>query len=170
MVNILLTGLPGSGKTTLINKIRKRLNLQAIGFVTNEVRDQGRRIGFNIETISGIKLPLASKFNHSSRYRVASYGVYLENLNTIVEQLEKELQETNHDIVVIDEIGKMELFSTKFVHFLDYCLDSQQVLGTIMLKDNAYTKNIKQRSDTEVFHLNEENRDSVERVIMELLD
>ncbi|MCE7742519.1 MAG: NTPase [Candidatus Heimdallarchaeota archaeon] len=169
MQNILITGYPGVGKTTLINNLVATLNKTCMGMVTNEIREKGKRTGFKIETISGLEFPLASKHNQSSRYRVASYGVYLESIDKVIEHLEKEIQKSNPEIIVIDEIGKMELFSNSFKKFLEYCLDNKLVLGTIMLRDNNYTRQIKERLDTVVFHLTRENRKTMEEEIMEML-
>lgn len=169
MQNILITGNPRVGKTTLINNIISQLKKSVTGFVTNEIKEGGRRIGFSIKTLSGLEVPLASKYNETSNYRVANYGIYLENINKIVAELEKEIEKSSYDLIIIDEIGKMELFSSSFKKFLNSCLEKQQVLGTIMLKDNDYTLNIKNRSDTKIFYLTINNRDTIkEKIIAEL--
>ncbi len=169
MQKILITGFPRVGKTTLINNLIVNLNKSAVGLITNEIREKGKRIGFNIMTLSGLEYPLASKLNHSSKYRVSSYGVYVENIDKIINQLELEMQNSDYDIVIIDEIGRMELFSGPFKRFLENCLDTKEVLGSIMLNDNQYTKRIKERSDTVLFHLTRENRLVLEKKIMEML-
>jgi nucleoside-triphosphatase THEP1 len=137
--------------------------------VTNEIREDDRRIGFQIETLSGSSFILASKQNLSSRFRVSSYGVYLDNVVKVVKLLEEEVKRLDPDIIVIDEIGKMELFSSSFKRFLEDCLDTQKVLGTIMLKDTEYSKNIKERSDTDVFLLTRESRTTVKEEIIRRL-
>lgn len=111
MVNILLTGAPRSGKTTLINSIVIELGIKVIGFFTKEIREDKYRIGFEIETYSGHKKILASKKNYESQYKVSNYGVYLDNLNHIIKHLDKERQMEEYEYIIIDEIGKMELFS-----------------------------------------------------------
>ena len=167
MHNILITGYPQVGKTSLINNIIRKLEKTSIGMFTNEIRKEGKRIGFKIETLSGLEYVLASKNNLTSKYRVANYGVYLENIDIVIKHLELSIQESNPEVIIIDEIGKMELFSKTFVSFLEKCLDSKRVLGTIMMKDNAYTKQIKGRSDTLVFHLTRDNQKIIEEKIME---
>ena len=169
MQNILITGYPRAGKTTLIKDVVANLSKTCIGMITNEIRGKGQRIGFKIETLSGSEFILASKSNLTSKYRVASYGVFLENINKVVELVEEEIQETDPEIIIIDEIGKMELFSNPFKKFLNISLDSRKVLGTIMLKDNNFSKTIKNRSDTEVFQLTRENRDIIKQEIIERL-
>ena len=169
MQNILITGPPKVGKTTLINNLVNKSNKSVIGFVTNEIKEKGDRTGFNIQTFSGLEFPLASKSNFSSKFRVSSYGVYVENIEAIINKLYKELQDSKFDLIIIDEIGKMELFSPLFKKFLEQSLETRKVLGTIMLRDNYFTKKIKVRLDTTVFHLNRENKQLIEEKIMELL-
>ena len=169
MKNILITGLPRTGKTTLILDIIREMRKEVIGFVTKEIRVNNRREGFTIETFSGLSKVLASKRYKESKFRVASYGVYIENVNIVVEELNVRSLKQKYDFIIIDEIGKMELFSSIFKEFVLRSLDTRKVLGTIMLRDNEFTKNIKNREDTQVFNLTKENRKSVKEKIMELV-
>jgi len=169
MKNILITGLPRTGKTTLVLDIIKEMRKEVIGFVTKEIRINNMREGFSIEAFSGLKKILASKKNKLSDFRVASYGVYIENVDLIVEELTVSSENQKHDFIIIDEIGKMELFSPNFKKFVLKSLDTRKVLGTIMLRDNEFTRNIKNREDTQVFNLTRENWGSVKKEIMELV-
>ncbi|MCG3259364.1 MAG: 50S ribosome-binding GTPase [Candidatus Heimdallarchaeota archaeon] len=169
MPNILITGYPRVGKTTLINRIVETTKKEVVGFVTSEIKLNNRRVGFNIETFSGLKLPLASKENRQSLYRVASYGVYLENVDTIVDQVKQDMEEFSYDWIILDEIGKMELFSTKFKQFVEKCLEQKCVLGTIMMRDNDFTSKTKNRLDTIVYQLTEKNRSQAEKDIIKLM-
>ena len=170
MNNILITGFPRVGKTTLIVSLIEEMKKKVVGFVTEEIRENNRRTGFEIKTFSGQKMLLASKKNTTSRHRVSSYGVYLENLDLIIEGLSKELLATDIELVIIDEIGKMELFSSKFKRFVINCLEMKKVLGTIMLRDNDFTRQIKNRSDTSLFEITLSNRDEMKNKIKERLN
>ncbi len=169
MTNLLVTGAPRAGKTTLISTVISKLNFGVVGFITTEIRENNIRTGFTIETYSGIKKTLASKKNLVSKYRVGRYGVYLDNLNSIVSTLEKEINDNMPKLVVIDEIGKMELFSLSFREFVMKALNQNKVFGTIMLRDNDFTKKIKLRSDTKVFEINLQNRENIMNKIEELV-
>lgn len=177
--NIFITGLPGCGKTTLIKEILKELKIPARGFFTQEIREGGERIGFEIVTLSGKKGILAKK-GFESPYKVSKYGVNLKDLEEIgVKEVEEGLKEDC--LIVVDEIGKMELFSMKFREIISKALDSKnKVLGTIMLapyrirsgaglKENPFCDRIKERKDTKVFYLNKENRERVKKEIKKLL-
>ncbi|MCG3216459.1 MAG: hypothetical protein KAS63_07045 [Candidatus Heimdallarchaeota archaeon] len=169
MKNILVTGLPRVGKTTLLVNIISEMDKKVVGFVTKEVKENNMRIGFEIESFSGHKLMLASKKNRNSIHRIANYGVFVENIDTIVGHLLLELQKNEYDLIVIDEIGKMELFSKKFISFVEESLNKKKVLGSIMLKNNDFSRKIKERSDTIVFEITINNRDKIRKRIMELL-
>ena len=170
MVNVLVTGKPRVGKTTIIARILAESNKSAIGFITKEIREKGYRIGFDIETLSGIVKPLASKKGKTSKYKVGSYNVYVENVDFVVDYLKAKIESgTSYDLIVLDEVGKMELYSDSFKEFVLYCLKQKKVLGTIMMRDNDFTMQIKSRSDTRIFNLTEENRINIQRDIMELM-
>jgi nucleoside-triphosphatase len=163
--NIFITGLPGCGKTTLIKEILKELKIPAKGFFTEEIRKEGERIGFKIVTLSGKEGILAEK-GFRSAYRVSKYGVILKDLEEIgVKEIEEGLK--GNFLIVVDEIGKMELFSNKFREIILKALDSKnKILGTIMEKENQFCDKIKQRKDTKVFYLTRENREKVKKEIL----
>ncbi len=165
ITNIFITGAPGVGKTTLIHTLLKELSVPAGGFYTQEMRNsKGTRTGFKICTLNNQEGVLAA-VNLSSRYRVGKYGVNLQDFERIgVTSIVKALAESH--LIVIDEVGKMELFSRQFQNILLKVLDSPKtLLGTIMLRDNAFTRNIKKRDDTVVVNLTRNNFETVkERV------
>jgi nucleoside-triphosphatase len=163
--NIFITGLPGCGKTTLIKEILKELKIPAKGFFTEEIRREGERIGFKIVTLSGKEGILAKK-GFKSSYRVSKYGVILKDLEEIgVKEIEEGLK--GDFLIVVDEIGKMELFSEKFKEVILKALNlKNKILGTITLKENPFCDKIKQRKDTKVFYLTRENREKLKEEIL----
>jgi len=166
--NIFITGNPGVGKTTLIHNLIKELNIPAGGFYTQEIRVSGRRTGFKIISLDGREGILAS-VDTKSRFKVSRYGVNLSDLERIGVKSIADALERN-ELIIIDEVGKMELFSQKFKEILLAALDSPKpVIGTIMLRDNSFTRNIKNRRDTEVITLTRENFDEVKEQIKDAL-
>ena len=115
---------------------------RAGGFYTEEVRSQGIRKGFRLVTLDGQDAILAHIDIHSP-YRVSKYGVDIDSLDRIgVSALRKAAQQC--DLVVIDEIGKMELFSVSFREVVLQIIDSgKRILGTIMLNSNPWADAIK---------------------------
>lgn len=166
--NFLITGKPGCGKTTLIKEILNELKISRRGFFTDEIRIEGKRIGFEIITLSGKKGILA-KIDFESPYRVSKYGVNLKEFEEIgVKEIEEGLKE--NCLIVIDEIGKMELFSEKFKQVVLEALNSEnKVLGTIMLSKHPFSDGIKRRKDTVVFYLDQNNRNEVREKLLKAL-
>jgi len=164
-MNILLTGNPRVGKTTIIKKVVENLK-DVGGFYTEEIRE-GYRKGFRIITLDG-KEGILAHMDIKSRYRVGKYGVNIEDLENIaVKSVEEGL---DRDIIVIDEIGKMELFSEKFRNILEKALDKGKVLGTIMKKSNYFADKVKNRKDVKVLLVEESNRDMLVEEIKEILN
>ena len=108
--NIFLTGAPSSGKTTVIKKVITRLNHPANGFYTEEERVEGKRIGFLMKTLDGKKGYLAHQ-DIKSDFHIRRYGVSIENIEKIAVP---SIMPVNRDVIILDEIGKMECFSGVF--------------------------------------------------------
>jgi len=140
----LLTGRPGMGKTSLIKQAVAGMKGKAGGFYTEEIRSQGVRQGFRLVTLDGQEIILAH-INIHSPYRVSKYGVDIDSLDRVgVSALYKAAQHC--DLVVIDEIGKMELFSADFRRAVSQMIDSgKRILGTIMLNPNPWVDAIKRQ-------------------------
>jgi nucleoside-triphosphatase len=163
--NILVTGPPGCGKTTLIKEILKELKLDAGGFFTEEIRERGIRKGFKIITLDG-KEGILAHVDIKSPYRISRYGVNIKDLEEIgVKSILKGIKENK--IIIIDEIGKAEMLSKKFRETALMALNSQKkVLGTIKFTYDPFTDKIKKRSDTKIFYLTRENREKIKKEIL----
>ena len=140
----LLTGQPGTGKTSLIKQALAEMKGNAGGFYTEEIRSQGVRQGFRLVTLDGQSAVLAH-IDIRSQYRVSKYGVDIDSLDRVgVFALQQAAEQC--DLVVIDEIGKMELFSIKFRQAVLEIIDSgKKLLGTIMLNPNPWADAIKRK-------------------------
>ena len=162
-MNILITGKPGVGKTTLILKVVQDYQ-NVHGFFTREIRKNRKRVGFAIETLDGKKGILAH-VDIQSPFRVSKYKVNLKDIEKIcIPSITKE-----GDLIVIDEIGKMELFSEEFKQKVIEALDTGKVVATIMERPNLFCDKIKNRKDVNLFTVTEENRNNLVDVVrMEL--
>ncbi len=156
----LLTGQPGTGKTSLIKQAIAGMKGKAGGFYTEEIRSQGVRQGFRLVTLDGQTAVLAHIYFHSP-YRVSKYGVDVESLDKVgVSALNQATQEC--DLVVIDEIGKMELFSAKFREAVLNILNSgKRLLGAIMLSPNPYADAIKRQPQVNLVTVTRTNHHQV---------
>lgn len=164
----LLTGGPGVGKTTIIKRALERAPVRAGGFFTEEIRTGGVRQGFRIVTLDG-RSAILSHIDIKSRYRVSKYGVDIEGLDRVgVAALRDAIKEC--DVVVIDEIGKMELFSPCFREAVLEAVDSgKRVLGTIMLASHPLTDEIKRRPDVATITVTKMNRGPVLEQVLKWL-
>ena len=104
--NILITGPPRCGKSTLIERLVRGLKGPMTGFFTREIREGDRRVGFSIPTIDGQEGVLAHT-RIKGRVRVGRYGVNLADIEQVA--VPAMMPTTADEWVVIDEIGKMEL-------------------------------------------------------------
>lgn len=156
----LLTGEPGCGKTTIIKEALSGTSKSAGGFYTEEIRSRGIRQGFKIVTLDGKSAVLAHT-DVRSPHRVSKYGVDIDNMDGVAVLALKEAIRSK-DVVVIDEVGKMELFSQSFKDAVLEALDSKKkVLGTIMLASHPWADKIKQRPDVEIINVTRSNRSEV---------
>ena len=162
----LLTGQPGTGKTTIIKQAIAELKGKVGGFYTDEIRSQGVRQGFRLVTLDGQTAVLAHLYFHSP-HRVSKYGVDVDSLDKVgVAAIEQAIKK--RDLVVIDEIGKMELFSAKFREAVLNILNSgKRLLGTIMLSSHPCADVIKRQPQVNLVTVTRTNH---QQVLEELQD
>ena len=165
---LLLTGRPGVGKTTLLRRALATFAGRAGGFYTREIREGQRRVGFALVTLDGEEAVLA-RVAFADRQRVSRYGVDVEALDRVgVAAVRRALRES--DLVVVDEVGKMELLSPAFREAVGEAVASgKPLLGTVMLAANPWADRLKRVPRVEVVYLDEHNRGEVETRLREWL-
>lgn len=164
--NIFLTGAPSSGKTTVIKKVIERLDHPAKGFYTEEERTAGRRVGFMMTTLDGRKGYLAHQ-EIESDFHIRRYGVSIENIENIAVP---SIAPADGNVIILDEIGKMECFSVPFKEAATKALDSENiVIGTITFGGDDFIMKIKERTDIEVHEVTPDNRDSLPEFILKII-
>lgn len=164
----LITGKPGVGKTTLVQKIIKRIDsINMAGFYTSEIRGTGSRLGFELQGLNGGCRTLAH-VEIDSQFRVGRYGVDKDGFEKFLATLD--LLNPDVELIVIDEIGKMELFSNRFRDLVCDALNAdKQVLATIPLKGNDFIRGIKKRPDIHLLEVTHANRDRLPEAIVKVL-
>jgi nucleoside-triphosphatase len=162
--NILIIGPPGCGKSTVIEKVINRMEEPVCGFFTREIKEEGRRVGFSINTVDGREGILAHK-NIRSQFHVGKYGVNIEDIDSLI--VSAIIPSQRKQVIVIDEIGKMECVSDLFKKTLIQVLDSPNcVIGSIAQKGGRFIQSIKERNDVHLIHISAQNRNMlVEKII-----
>jgi len=163
--HILLTGLPGVGKTTIIKQLAHSLvTHQPDGFFTQEIRENGIRKGFELVTLDG-RRHLLSHVNIPGHHRVGRYGVDLAGFEKLLETLD--LRHSPSQLVILDEIGKMECLSQRFIEEVKALLDSpKMVIATVGLKGGGFPARVRRRPDCQVLTVTLSNRSTLSSTLL----
>ena len=166
---ILLTGLPGCGKTTAIMKIIDSLGYEKVaGFYTREIRQNNIRKGFGWRRLDGAEGTLAH-IKIKGKFRVGKYGVDIEGFEKSVVPV-LDIEQTDVELFVIDEIGRMECFSEKFISAVRRLFASEKsVLATVAQKGAGLISEVKNYHNTELFNLTSASREKAVAEILQIL-
>jgi nucleoside-triphosphatase len=165
---ILLTGLPGCGKTTAVIQIIENIDTKKVaGFYTKEIRENNIRKGFSWTRLDGVTGILAH-VNIKSPRKVGKYGVDISRFEkSIVPVLD--INSSEAELFVIDEIGKMECFSKKFVAVvLRLFASDKSVLATVARKGGGLISEAKNFPDVRLFNLTAQNHDKITAEISQI--
>jgi nucleoside-triphosphatase len=159
--NLLLTGSPGCGKTTVLERVLEQLgDLRLAGFLTLELREHGQRVGFEAVGLGGRRVVLAH-VRYQSRVSVGRYGVEPDRLIPLIEEeLSRPLGAV--DAYLIDEIGKMECHCPQFIEAIRRILEEPvQVVATIALRGGGFIAEVKNRPEVQIVEVTNGNRQAL---------
>lgn len=162
---LLITGSPGTGKTTLIRAVVAGLTCKAAGFFTEEIREGGERVGFRVSALDG-RVGLLAHVRAVKGPRVGRYRVDVPAFEAVgVAALEAAT--AGADLIVVDEIGKMELCSPRFVPALEAAFASRKpILGTILQSPHPWIDALKRRPGVELYRLTGRNREDLKDALL----
>ena len=163
---ILLTGPPRCGKTTVVQKVVARFPGRAAGFYTREVREKGERVGFEIVTMDG-QVAWLSHVDFPGTLRVGKYGVNLEDFHRLA--LPAMTFKPGIELLVVDEIGKMECLSSAFVEAMERLWAAPvPLLITVAEKGGGFIHKVKEKPDKTLIHVTSGNRDGLPEKILKM--
>jgi nucleoside-triphosphatase len=163
---LLLSGPPQCGKTTVVRRVAERFPGRAAGFYTREVRESGRRVGFEIVTLDG-EVAWLSHVNFPGPNRVGKYGVDLEGLHRV--GLAAMEPGPGVDLIVVDEVGKMECLSPRFVAAMERLWSAPvPLLITVAEKGGGYIGQIKAKPGARLITVTPANRDGLPEKIIKI--
>ncbi len=159
--NIFITGQPGCGKTCLIKNLASKLQEYGpVGFYTEEIREQSARKGFKLMGLDNTEAGVLAHVGIRGQHRVGKYGVDLAGFEKFLWNLR--LVGPLPQLVIIDEIGKMECLSEQFRGLVVSLLDAPApVIATIALKAGGFIDNVKHRPDVLLYEITGGNRESL---------
>jgi nucleoside-triphosphatase len=166
---ILLTGQPGCGKTTAVMEIIENLKCEKVaGFYTEEIRQNNTRKGFGWKRLDGADGILAHT-DIKGPFRVGKYGVDVAGFEKSVVPI-LDVEQTDAELFILDEIGKMECLSKKFVTTIRRLFASNRsVLATVAKKGTGLISEVKNYPGTKLFNLTHKARDKTIAEILQIL-
>lgn len=155
---LLITGVPGVGKTTLIRKLAAALTgCRVAGFYTEEIREAGVRKGFRLVGFGG-EVGVIAHVGIAHRQRVSKYGVDV----AAIDRLADATLSAGADVYLVDEVGRMECMSLNFVHRMTALLNSgKTVIATVAKRGGGLIAEVKARTDCELWEVTRANRDTL---------
>lgn len=163
-MKIFITGESGVGKTTIIEEISKILlkkGFKISGFITKEIREKGVRVGFKIIDLNrNIEMIFASKLIETD----VKFGSYYLNIKNLEETL-KEILKKDFDFLIIDEIGKMEFYSTLFKEKIFELMKSDKKIIAVLHRNFVEDFKIYGK----IFILNRNNKEFIKNEILKLI-
>jgi nucleoside-triphosphatase len=165
--HLLITGAPGSGKSTAVRRVAERLGASISGFYTEEMRTRGERRGFQLVAYDGTEA-VTAHVDFPKTIRVSRYGVDVAAIDRAAEAALA--RRPGVEVYLVDEIGKMECFSERFVERMRVALDSGvPVIATVAQRGAGFIAKVKARRDCELWKLTRANRDAMPDEILDWL-
>jgi len=159
--NLLLTGSPGCGKTTVLERVAEHLgDYRLAGFLTLELREHGQRVGFEAVGLGGHRVILAH-VRFRSLVSVGRYGVEPDRLVPLID--EELVRPTGTvDAYLIDEIGKMECHCPQFIEAVRRLLEGPvPLVASIALLGGGFVAEAKERPDVQIVEVTHSNRQTL---------
>ncbi len=172
-VKIGITGLPAAGKTSALMRVVEMLREEGMtvgGMITESIMEGSSRVGFSITDIADGTVGTLAHKAFDSKVRVGDYGVDMEALENVGVRALRNATE-HSDVIVVDEVGKMEVESENFVAAVKTALEADKPLILTLHKKsrNPLLQDIRRRDDVRILEVTPVNRNLLPYKILKLL-
>ena len=174
-----ITGMPSVGKTDTLIKIIKALEEHGYtveGMITDPIIEKKKRVGFYVTDWQTKDKEVFAHIDFETKEKVGKYGVDINALEAIgVPAIEKAITDEDINIIIIDEIGKMEMLSEKFCEMVVEALDSDKPLIVTLHKKSRtpLLQDVRRRDDIRILEVTPVNRNllpyKIEKIMEEKL-
>jgi len=174
-----ITGMPSVGKTQTLLKIIEKIEESGYvlqGMITEPVKVKKKRVGFYVTDWQTREKKVFAHVDFVTKEKVGDYGVDLKVLEEIgVPAIERAIDDDDVDIIIIDEVGKMEMLSEKFCETVTDALDSDKpIMVTLHKKSRTpLLQDIRRRDDIRILEVTAVNRNllpyKIEKIMAEKL-
>ncbi len=165
-MKIAITGRPKIGKTTVVEKIvneLKKRNIKVSGFITKEIKEENERVGFELINLENGKKEVLASIYVKSNVKVGKYYVNLSRFENFLKEIFDKINCREEErIIVIDEIGPMELKSKFFKLMVNDLLNKDNLIATVHYKLKSLLRNFDL-----TFIITYENRNYIWKEILE---
>jgi nucleoside-triphosphatase len=172
-IRIGITGKPGIGKSTIIKAVIKRLKAEGIavgGMLTADIHEGGVRVGFSLEDINTGEKGILAHAHHRQtgpKVKVGKYTVNLADLDSIgADSIKNALAQPDPIIIIVDEIGPMELKSKRFIEAVEEAMESGKSMLVSVHQRSEHELVTRVKREFEMFEVTQENRDEIANRIL----
>lgn len=167
---LLLTGSPGVGKTTVLVRVVEELKSKGYsvgGMISREARSSGNRVGFEILSLMNNQRGWLAQVDQTQGPQVGKYRVNLFDLDRVGVAAIAGAVDTCQ-VIAIDEIGPMELFSDSFKEVVIRAIQSKKlVIATVHGRERQFLiSTLKETEDAEWFEVSMDNREKFYELIL----
>lgn len=169
-MKIIISSKPGVGKTTLVKELLSYIKVSVCGFYTEEIKENNKRVGFKVVNLADKEEAILAHVYIEGPRRVGKYKVNIKDFEPMAIKVLEQALKGKEGLVIIDEIGRMELFSRAFRQLVIKLLSSRK--NVIFTIKTDWVKNwVRKIQDKDTYHfdLSRENYTETFEEIQELL-
>jgi len=174
-----ITGMPSVGKTNTLIRIIEKIEASGYrieGMITEPIIEKKKRVGFFVKDWLTKEKEVFAHIDFDFKDKIGKYGVDINALENVgIPAIERAIEDKEIDIIIIDEIGKMEMLSERFCEAVIEALDSDKpIMVTLHKKSRSpLLQDVRRRDDIRILEVTPVNRNllpyKIEKIMAEKL-